>query len=157
MSRPDPYIPRVLGSAGPFRNRLRIRVDKHEVNDDLARIRRGPDQQALLRFDAALYTAFEAAKAAVHVDTGSLKASGDARSRRTKSGGWVGEIMFGRVGSPTFGRRSKRPPSIYAKFEAGRGLGHDYMEVAAEYLRFNLGKGDVLADELSDWMNGRRP
>lgn len=63
---------------------------------------------------------FQAGQAAVHVQTGSLRASEEIDSDYA-AGRWAGVISFGGA-SPGF----PNDPVVYAAYEAARGGSHDY-------------------------------
>jgi hypothetical protein len=116
------------------------------IGDALAGVRRtGPDHTTILELEAALATLFARTQARVHVDTGSLLASGAMNSYRTPGGGWTGRITYG---GPSAG--STHNPVRYAWFEQRRGGIHDFMDTAEQHA------DDTIGRVVSETLDGRR-
>jgi hypothetical protein len=129
--------------------RLDIEVDMSEVDQDLARIARGPTPFTEARFTGIIDRQFMATQAAVHRITGSLAATGDVDSGDFL-GGWRGQISYGgeeyrRMVVP--GPPRARHPGFYAEFEFDRGGDHNWM-----YAADLEGSEDDYAEAVTDWM-----
>jgi len=100
------------------------------IGNALAGMRRvddAPDTRTTLELEGALATLFARTQARVHIDTGSLFASGKMTSRRTPNG-WVGKISYGGASAG-----SVHNPVKYAWFEQRRGGSHDFMFTAEQH------------------------
>lgn len=90
--------------------------DYSELDRELDRLGRMPTFGARMELDGVLHKGFVMAKAAVHVQTGALKASGREDSEVHQSQhAWEGDITFGSPG--------ENGPVDYAIYEKARGLG----------------------------------
>ena len=97
---------------------IHIESDWDSIDREIDRIASmpGPKTKALL--DTVLDTGFALTQAAVHVQTGSLKSSGDKKSDIDKfDKKWEGEIQYG---GPSLGPNN---PVDYAIYEKRRGVG----------------------------------
>lgn len=109
-------------------NKVRFTVEIGDSEHELDRLDNF-DQRFLLAMDAVLTQQFEATQSAVHVISGSLKASG-AHNSRIRRGTWEGEIVYGgklkRAPAPTGATGSDaraRNPVRYARVEQARSGG----------------------------------
>lgn len=94
---------------------IHISSDYSDIEREFDRLEKMPTQKARHLLDAVLTKGFAMATAAVHVETGALKASGKKSSTvRRILGVWEGEITFG---SPS------GQPVDYAIYEKRRGVG----------------------------------
>lgn len=101
--------------------RIHTEVDISEPMRELKRLDRGPGASDLLRLDSILLGQFQEIQVVVHVQTGSLRNSGDFdTSYRNKR--WRGEISFGGA-SPG----AVHNPVKYAGYERDRGQSHDFL------------------------------
>lgn len=89
--------------------------------------------------EGALRNVFDRTQVRVHVVTGSLKNSAKSRSSFTEDV-WEGEVSYG-------GSSPGRPndPVEYAAEEAGRGGGHNFMDVGAQE-RFGHAMNEAMAE-----------
>jgi hypothetical protein len=97
---------------------VRLRSNWRGIDQELDRLDRLPDARTIAMLDSVLAAGFAATQAAVHVQTGSLKSSGDSHSeflQATKE--WKGEISYG---GASLGPNN---PVNYAIYEAARGIG----------------------------------
>lgn len=131
---------------------VRTRCDTSEVDRDLYRISRGPNWRTHLRLDQVLIEQFQATQMAVHVVTGSLKASGLPHAHGEPGGGWTGSITYGGAilnFAPVPG--PARNPGQYAIYEFEKpydeGLDHNWM-TGAHLESFEHRYADVIAE----WM-----
>lgn len=108
--------------------RVRRHVDVTEAERELNRLADGPGEEGWLRFEMVLATLFVSTQAAVHVITGSLKATGRVNSRHV-GGTWRGSISYGGAFNPELPPPAPGPPQKvdYAIYEQARGFGHDFM------------------------------
>lgn len=98
--------------------RVQFTVDDRAEHAEFDRLLQlGP---AVARLEQILTLQFQAGQAAVHVDTGSLRASEEIDSDFT-GGRWTGTVAFGGP-SPGF----PNDPVVYAAYEAARGGLHDF-------------------------------
>lgn len=111
---------------------IRLRSNWNRIDRELDRLERMPDPAMIERLDRVLESGFAATQAAVHIQTGSLKSSGDKSSvfhQATKE--WVGEISYG---GPSLGPNN---PVDYAIYEMRRDPDergdHDFMQPLAPY------------------------
>lgn len=102
---------------------IRIDIDISDVDDELARLQRVTARD-LLPLEAVLAAQQAATQAAVHIITGSLKASGRAQSQADRHS-WTGTITYG---GPSPG--SVNDPVDYAIYELRRRGGHDFIAPA---------------------------
>ncbi len=128
---------------------IHYRVDVSDAMRELHRLDDGPDLGTQRTLDAILTGLFQESQAAVHVITGSLRASGRHESR-TEDGTWRGEISYGgALGTSLAIPGPPNDPVRYAEIEQHRGDTHDFMRglhhadgiyIAAilEYLRGEL-------------------
>jgi hypothetical protein len=94
--------------------------DYSDLDRELDRLSDMPDVKTAEKLDAVLHTGFEMTQAAVHVQTGALKASGTEDSEvHDASDVWEGTIEYG---SPDDGDGNKGPVD-YAIYEKERGVG----------------------------------
>ncbi len=101
---------------------IKLLSDWRDVDRELDRIEKMPDQRMIRLLNAALDVGFDVTQANVHVQTGSLKSSGTAEDdvdRAMKR--WEGEIQYG---GPSTGVNN---PVDYAIYEQRRGGPHDFM------------------------------
>lgn len=97
---------------------IRIRSNWRGIDRELNRLARMPDPAMIARLDRVLESGFQATQAAVHVQTGSLKSSGQRSSKfQQATREWRGEISYGGV---SLGPNN---PVSYAIYEAARGTG----------------------------------
>lgn len=112
---------------------VKYSVDVHSAESEMRRLEDGPDTSDLLRLESVLTQLFMATQEAVHVQTGSLKASGRIDSRY-RNGVWRGEIRYGGM-SPG----SVHDPVRYSRQEQGRGGSHNFLrpveDADAAYVR----------------------
>ena len=103
------------------------RVDISKVERELGRLEHGPTD-SWARFETVLAALFLKTQAVVHIETGSLKASGRIESHR-RAGNWFGEIEYGGVSSPDLPEPDPGPARHvhYAEYEQRRGGAHDFM------------------------------
>jgi hypothetical protein len=106
---------------------IQIHSNWEGIDDELDRLERMPTEDMEARLNAVLTSAFFATQADVHVETGSLRGSGNAYFEDEHSGGveqgqWVGVIQYGGP-SPGF----INDPVRYAAYEQARGGAHDFM------------------------------
>lgn len=91
---------------------IRIESDWKEIDAELDRLSRMPDAKAKFMLDAVLEFGFMQTEAAVHVETGALKASGKVSSESNRvTQTWEGEIRYGNA------------EVDYAIYEKARGVG----------------------------------
>ncbi len=138
--------------------RIEIEVDTSEVDRDLSRIALGPNATAHIRFAQALTGQWLMAKAAVHIETGSLFASLHMSTPVSfHNGDWSAEIVAGAGGVPDYAFPGPpRDPGKYAIFEFERGGDHDW-------IRSSYDGGDSVKDRegeysriITDWMRGMK-
>ena len=100
-----------------------------EIDAEIARVQSMPTLKMKTLLDGALHLGFVETQAAVHVDSGDLKASGNEKSKSRKTTqDWEGEIEYG----------GKTSGVDYAYYEQRRGVhwegpssvkgDHDFME-----------------------------
>lgn len=99
---------------------VRVTVDDDDIDDELSRLIAPP----LMALEGVLTAQFAATQAQVHVDTGSLRGSGEIDSAYAR-GVWEGQITYGGP-SPGF----PNDPVDYAYYEFRRGGAHDFREPA---------------------------
>lgn len=100
---------------------IEIDIDLTELENHIKRISRQPDKKMITSLNAVLASQTNIVRAAVHIDTGSLKAS--VRSKNKKSASrWIGIIS---AGGPSPG--SINNPVNYAIYEQRRRGAHDFM------------------------------
>lgn len=121
---------------------LHIDVDISDPDRALSRIEHGPSRATVLRLDATLSAQFLQTQAFVHVQTGSLKGSGDIDSD-TDPGSWEGTISYG---GPAPGM--VHPNVDYAEHEQSRGGEHDFMTPV-------YGRDDGYVDAILTHMRGQ--
>lgn len=93
---------------------IRITGSYGALDRELARLEGLPDFKTKRALDAVLRGGFAATQAAVHVETGALKASGTSSSEVDQlDAEWRGEIIYG----------DKPGPVDYAIYESRRGVG----------------------------------
>ncbi len=131
---------------------IRTRCDTGEADRDLFRISRGPNWRTHLRFDQVLVEQFQATQMAVHVVTGSLKATGVPEARGGRDGGWTGDITYG--GSilhfaPTPGPARNAGHYAIFEFEKPYDEGFDHNWITGAHLEAFEGR---YADVITDWM-----
>lgn len=97
---------------------VHIRVDDRDQQAEFDRLL--DMGRATTELETILALQYAAAQAAVHVDTGSLRASEEIDSDYL-AGRWVGQVSFGGP-SPGF----VNDPVVYAVYEAARGGPHDF-------------------------------
>lgn len=98
---------------------IHVTGDYSSIDRVLTHFDRMPDGTTRTMLNAALQVGFKATQAAVHVETGSLKASGRTREDVSKiANRWEGQIIYG--GRST---GSKNNPVDYAIYEQRRGIG----------------------------------
>ncbi len=102
-------------------NRLRIDLDLSDFYEALNVIE-GPGPETLAALDVTLQAGYAQTQVAVHVITGSLKASGRTEVEyEPGSEVWQGDIVYG---GPSPG--SVNNPVEYAEYERARGGSHNY-------------------------------
>lgn len=95
---------------------IHISSDYSEIDDELDRLTMLPNGRANHLLDWVLSTGFKLTQAAVHVETGALKASGKKESSVNRIAHvWEGQITYGSSGS--------NGPVDYAIYEKARGAG----------------------------------
>lgn len=94
---------------------ITITSDYSEVYAELDRLEAMPTSKTVVALDAALESSLEITRARVHVDTGALKASGDAEAK-VLPGVWEGSFSFG----------DSVAGVDYAIYELARGGDHDF-------------------------------
>ena len=95
---------------------IHISSDYSEIDDELDRLTMLPSGRAKHLLDWVLSTGFKLTQAAVHVETGALKASGKKESSVNRIAHvWEGQITYGSSGS--------NGPVDYAIYEKARGVG----------------------------------
>lgn len=92
------------------------------------------------KLEAVLITQFQITQRAVHIQTGSLRSSGDVDSRQTRNS-WRGSISYGGSSSGIHN------PVRYAGHELERGGTHNYMSEAVDFGRF-------YGPAIISWMRG---
>jgi len=97
---------------------IRLTSNWTQVTKELDRLEKAP-MRAKLYLDAVLDTGFKSTQAAVHVITGSLKASGK-HSSEMRGDTWEGEISYGGI---SLGVNN---PVTYAIYEKARDADHDF-------------------------------
>ncbi len=110
-------------------------VDISDAMRELRRLDDPPGFSGLLRLEAVLAAQFQATQQAVHVITGSLRATGDPDSN-VRNHTWRGEIGYGGVPAPGVAPGPARYVN-YARYEQERagvhvvdGTPHDFMAPA---------------------------
>lgn len=94
---------------------IRITSDYSEIDAELDRLTMLPNGRAKHLLDWVLDTGFRLTQAAVHVQTGALKASGEKESSVNRIFHvWEGQITYGSPGGA---------PVDYAIYEQARGVG----------------------------------
>jgi hypothetical protein len=103
---------------------MRVTSDWSDINKEVERVRdRVPSIDDLFILEDLLNQGFEDTQLVVHVDTGSLKASGKVETSFDQAtGSWSGEITYGGA-SPG----SVYDPVEYAWYEQRRDGSHDFM------------------------------
>lgn len=99
---------------------INLRGDYDEIDKEIDRIAGLPDFKTTSALDGVLEVAFQQTQALVHVQTGSLKASGKKRSK-TSGDKWEGELEYGGLSTGV------NNPVDYAMYEQRRDGGHDFM------------------------------
>lgn len=104
-------------------------LDTTDADRELRRIGDGPDALTHLRFEAILTDQFQVTQQAVHIITGSLKASGTHEGIPGDDGAWQGRIRYG--GEPPYQTAPSPGPArdagAYAQMEQARGIAwNDY-------------------------------
>ncbi len=128
-------------------------VDISDVLDELDRLAELPSLTGQLRLEAVLAEQFQATQQAVHVITGSLRASGRVSSYM-RDHVWHGEIEYGGnlVRAAVPGPPRKRVN--YAEYEQRRGLSggrnHDFMAPAALIGEIAMGQAGYVAAMLAN-------
>lgn len=114
---------------------INIKSDYSEIQELLRKLQNPMRTSLRERLDTILQTQFQYSQAAVHVQTGSLKASGAHDSSATETS-WKGKLSYGGVSTGVHN------PVKYAVEELERGQSHDYMRDALE---LNVGYGRAIA------------
>lgn len=100
---------------------MRIEGNYTEIDRLFGKFDDMPNPETVAKLNAALAASFVTATAAVHIDTGSLKASGKSEGKRVRARKrWEGYIQFG---GPSTGVNN---PVDYAIYEKRRGGAHDF-------------------------------
>lgn len=100
-------------------------VDFTPWNRKIRKLERMPDRSTKEKLDSVLASAFAAAVAATHIETGSLKASAKKRSSVNRMRRrWTGTIQFGGVS------KGINNPVDYAIYEKARGGEHNFIAPA---------------------------
>lgn len=95
---------------------IRLESDYSEFDREFDRLESMPGPKARMLLDAVLHKGFILTQAAVHVETGALKASGEEDSEVNKATHtWEGDITYGDPGDDG--------PVDYAIYEKERGVG----------------------------------
>lgn len=95
---------------------IHLSGDYDEIDREFDRLERMPTTKARMLLDAVLHKGFLLTQAAVHVETGALKASGEESSQVDRSREiWEGDITYGDPGDSG--------PVDYAIYEKERGVG----------------------------------
>ena len=95
----------------------------NDIDQEIDRISEGPTLANMLAFEAVLTRQYAATQGAVHIQTGSLKSSGQVSSN-ISSDNWEGNISYG---GPSTGIYN---PVDYAEFERERDGAHDFLAPA---------------------------
>lgn len=97
---------------------IRINGSYGELEREFDRLEKMPDFKTKAALDTVLRSGFAATQAAVHEETGSLKASGDSSTDTDRARArWEGNISYG---GPSAGVNN---PVDYAIYEQRRGVG----------------------------------
>lgn len=106
---------------------IHFEIDIEEVDRELKRLAEGPSEEDLLALDSILSAVAVTVRASVHIQTGSLRASGQADAEY-KNKKWKGEITYG-------GKANGYPhnPVDYASVEQERGGDHDFLRFVDEF------------------------
>ena len=129
---------------------VEISLDTSQFDRKMRHLADGPDGFTNLKFAATIFKQFTMAQSRIHVETGSLLASGrvDPDSRE---GQWRGEIVHGRGGVPTGADPGPaRDPGKYAIFEYNRGGNHDW--IASSGMR---SREHEYLDTILEWLRTR--
>ena len=111
---------------------IHIESNWTEIDTEIDRILGMPGPKAKALLDTVLDTGFAKTQAAVHVQTGSLKSSGDKKSDIDKfDKKWEGEIQYG---GPSLGPNNPVDYAIYEKRREPDEHGdHDFMRPVSAY------------------------
>lgn len=92
-----------------------------DMDKELDRLESMPTPKMILGLETVLELGFTTSQAAVHVDTGRLKASGKKISKANK-GDWKGEFSF---------KARNNEGTTYGIYERDRGGSHDFFNQVA--------------------------
>lgn len=114
----------------PDYKKVHYRYHVPDVERELDRLSDAPDIETIVKLEGILETLFQQTQRYVHVDTGSLKMSGDRWSDNPR-GRWRARITYGGQ------NEGINNPVKYAPFERERGVGangrdHDFMRPAED-------------------------
>lgn len=128
---------------------IHLSSDWSEIDREMDRLENLPGLKGKMLLDAVLHKGFLLTQAAVHVETGALKASGQEDSEVDKlTSTWEGEITYGSPGDSG--------PVDYAIYEKARGVGgaggasdakgdHDFIRpLAALDIDFRMALKEIL-------------
>ncbi len=101
-------------------------VDTSAIDREMKRLENLPNHGDVIALESTLANQFAATQMVVHIETGSLKASGKIDSNRIGPV-WRGEISYGGVSVG-----SVYDPVDYAEYELDRRGSHDFLAPAAE-------------------------
>jgi hypothetical protein len=121
---------------------IRYIVDTRDVDREVDRLSKVPLAK-IMELESFLVTVFQLTQQAVHVETGSLRASG-MPSSDVRNEVWEGNITYG---GPSLG--FPNDPVMYAEYEAARGYSHDFLAPAR---RMDAQFRDIVIDHVE----GRR-
>lgn len=109
----------------PGLHKTRYAVDVRDVRREVDRVGDLPNLPAIVKFEAILERLFAETQFVVHVETGSLRASGEHKAWYHNRK-WHGRISYGGMshGMPN-------DPVKYAEFERERGGAHNFMRPIA--------------------------
>ena len=110
---------------------IRITSDWSDIDRELTRLEMMPTAKTKMGLKAVLDFGFAATQAAVHVESGALKASGKVSTGHAMGmATWEGEISYGDAGPVDYAIYEKRRGVHWAGKSSARG-DHDFMRPLA--------------------------
>lgn len=137
--------------------KIRSDFDSDDAQAELERLRRGFDEELLLRFEAAARSIYERTQALVHVESGALKSTGKFKSRPGKTR-YRAEISYGGQPKGVYYRNNgeidkAKHPVKYARIEAAR-VGGKRHTGSHDWMRFVDSDWKAFEQATFDWIEG---
>jgi hypothetical protein len=103
---------------------INVQRTSNGIEDEINRLADGPTLIDFEKFENVLVAQYAATQTAVHVQTGSLKLSGQVSSNTNLADRWEGSISYGGESAGIHN------PVDYAEFERERDGNHDFLQPA---------------------------